>query len=227
MFLAGVIWFLLIAVASLSVYFLFTKFFDHKKLNNQRVKKIVNVAVVAVSLLLVLTAIFSSLFYNFPSYETTVIIKENGDLKIYPHGNVFCWEFGNNFCFYGKNTISSPPTLTCSKASNFAYSVTVIIDDIKSFYDSLSSSNKKYIVQNNFFDNMEKGAWVDDVIKRIVKYYLYDFNQEHAEEFMNFFNPLDDSQQKQFMEMIQKYLAPKLKKRGIAIKSTNFTLEKQ
>ena len=226
--LSGIIWLVvaILVVVIFAIYFYdfivygdyLTKLSHNKKKNVCLITKII---CWSVSVLVIL----SPLFYNYFSTTATVIVKNNGQLEVHPHGNVFCWEWGNNFCVdndtHRGHEIISPPTLTCSKASNLTYSLWVSVNNIEKFYQSLNALQKKNLIFPIF-----KSSGYIGVVDEIVNYNLYEFNQAHADDFVGFFNPIDIQQQETFKRLVRENLTAKLARNGIIINDVSFSLQR-
>ncbi|MFH0815150.1 MAG: hypothetical protein V1902_03700 [Candidatus Falkowbacteria bacterium] len=57
---------------------------------------------------------------------------------------------------------------------------------------------------------------------RLVKLVVYDFNDAHSKELSEFYNPLRTEQQAAFLDLLKKYLDPKLAEVGLAVKAVTW-----
>lgn len=67
----------------------------------------------------------------------------------------------------------------------------------------------------------------DDIARYVgehVKFWLYEFNNAHSKEIGDFYNPMDPSQQKMFLELVSGFLDEKLQHLEIVVQSATFNI---
>ncbi len=61
-------------------------------------------------------------------------------------------------------------------------------------------------------------------INNFVRSLLYELNERHSRDLAEFYNPLDDEQQKRFSNLVRQFIEEDLRKVGLQIRSVRFSL---
>lgn len=170
---------------------------------------------------------FAPLYYEFPvpvgSYGCKVMwFDEQGNLKHYPYGK-FGWDSyinvpTNSFSI----TSTETPVTDNPKIREIKYTVAAKIIDPDKFYRI--EERRKIKPAYSSFTVGE--VTVGKEIRKIISYWLYEFNNVNSQELGQFYNPMEPEQQQEFKTLVESWINPKIAKDGIEIKGQGFKLPK-
>lgn len=183
----------------------------------KKLSKIANLSLASVLGLL----LFSPLFCEYPSYGGVVAIERDGKTVV-KKGGAFVWEW-DKFANVPANSVagaivqdSALTVLTDNpKSRTFRYKLSAYVVDPVTFLDGNHPNRwARWSIEDSKYYN----------VRNLIKYWCYEFNEANSRKVAQLYNPEDQSQQKQFVDLLEPWMNEKLKKEGIEVKSGGFTI---
>lgn len=165
---------------------------------------------------------FFILFIAFANFsvpaESLVLSPEGKIVKIFPEERVFwpyTWKWaelnrqGKIVSYAAQRKEESQvfqPISENPKVRNLRYTVSIFI----------MGSPESYIKY--------KAAVGDNKVDKFLKYWLYEFQEQHGRQLSGFYNPLSEEQQKKFELLVRNFLETHLESSGMRFGNAKFTL---
>jgi hypothetical protein len=177
-------------------------------------------------------ATVSPFIYEFPHQkETLMSINLSGKVTAHPYGT-FTLGSLDLYSNVPNKPISArhAPAVTLltenPKVRKVQHNISVIIKDVEKFY---SVKSRQDIWAGNDQDiEFREDMPVENIthcIQTLLNSHLYDFNNAHSKDLAKFYNPLDQSQQKDYLHLMFDCLDPILAQDGLEINSASFDIE--
>ena len=165
-----------------------------------------------------LAFLFSFVFYEFPGVgsNSTVVTFENDRVITHPNG-LFIWEGSSNFANLdmGWKSFGSGVSVVTEnpKVRRIHYELFARVKYPADFY--IKEYRRSFSRENE----------ADDELRKLVDYQIYDFNNIHSKELAQFYNPLDEEQNKQLKELLESYFNERLAEDGVEVVFQKFSVE--
>lgn len=197
---------------------------------------------------LVIVLFLSPLYYEFPSVDATVVTFDGGRVVKHLYGTL-CWEFSNTWANMPDETRISGvvvPITDNPKARRIVYNVTLTFSAPEKFYMPTKhssghySTNRSKVTPNTGTDyryqfKLKHDAFKDFILgngegvyaemAQLAYFQLYEFNNFCSKQVAEFYNPLNQEQNKKFKELLEGYVNPRLEPNGLKIIFEDFEVQ--
>jgi hypothetical protein len=175
---------------------------------------------------LFLAVVFSPFYVEYTDKPNTRVVSfdKDGNVERVSEVGAFCWSRCTNISVapFGVRSAVQPITDNL-RVRRLTYEVMVAVEDPKALFKAgvLQPHLKRSadVPRSDLDENSH-------LMSRAVRYYLYEFNNDHSKDLVRFYNPFDQGQRKELEAMLRSYLDPRLKQHGIRVERlTGFEIE--
>jgi len=178
-------------------------------------------SVIVLSVLLVIAALFSPKYYEYPGIigNSTVITYEDGQINKHPWG-MFIWE--------GGDYANMPNRISTQEDQSYFHEVTIHTENPKvrtilyGYKAEINDPDKYFRDQDR---RQHSSATIRKNMRKLIIFQMYEFNEVKSKQLTKFYNPKDSIQQNDFNILLEDWVNSRLEKDGLKIIGRGFDIK--